>query len=302
MNYTDLHCDTALRIYIKKSGLCKNDLHVDAEKAKIYNKYSQIFAIWSDSDKTDDENYEDFFKIRDYFIERCSENDIMLCTTLEEYEEHKNKNRAILSVEGAKLLSDDINRLDVLYEHGVRFLTLMWNGICKIGGAFNTDEGLTDFGREVVKKCEELGIIVDLSHSSDRTVADVFEIANKPVVATHSNSRSVFIHRRNLTDEQFSEVKRRGGIVGISLCGPHVGEGSVFIKDVIKHIDYYMALGGENTVCFGCDFDGAPLPEDVKSIADVARIAEDLKNIGYSDELVENIMYKNADNFIANNL
>ena len=302
MNYTDLHCDTALEIYLNKSGLCRNNLRIDAEKAKPYDKYSQIFAIWSDNDKTDDENYEDFFKIRDYFIERCAESDIVLCGGAREYENNKNKNRAILAVEGGKLLSDDISRLAVLREHGVRFLTLMWNGLRKIGGAFNTCEGLTDFGREVVKKCEDFGIIVDLSHSSDKTVDGVFEIANKPVAATHSNSRSVFKHNRNLTDEQFLEIKKRGGIVGVSLCSPHIGIEPVFIKDAVRHIDYYMALGGEKTVCFGCDFDGAPLPEDVSGISDVAKIAEELKNIGYDDHLIENIMYKNADNFIANNL
>jgi membrane dipeptidase len=318
MNYTDLHCDTALEIYLKKAGLCKNDLHVDTERAKVYDKYSQIFAVWSKNDKTDDENYEEFFKIRDYFIERCAESGIVLCETAQEYEENKNRSRAILAVEGAKLLSDDINRLAVLRRHGVRFLTLMWNGLCKIGGAFNTDEGLTAFGREAVKKCEELGIIIDISHSSDKTVADVFELASKPVIATHSNSRSVFGHKRNITDEQFMEIKKRGGIVGISLCSLHIGsehetliddtmseaylDNPVYIKDVVRHIDYYMALGGENTVCFGCDFDGAPLPDDVKGISDVAKIAEEMKNIGYDDNLIENIMYKNADNFIANNL
>jgi membrane dipeptidase len=276
MNYTDLHSDTALEIYLTKSGLCRNDLHIDAERAGIYDKYSQIFAIWSEHDKTDDENYENFFKVRDYFIERCAESDIVLCVDAQDYNANKSRNRAVLAVEGGKLLSGDIGRLAVLREHGVRFLTLMWNGSSKIGGAFNTGEGLTDFGREVVKRCEELGIIVDLSHSSDETVADVLEISGKPVIATHSNSRSVFAHKRNLTDGQFGEIKKRGGIVGISLCKMHVGDEPVFIKDVVKHIDYYMALGGESTVCFGCDFDGAPMPEDIKGISDVAKIAEEL--------------------------
>ena len=302
MNYTDLHCDTALEIYLKRSGLCANDLNVDIEKSKIYDKYSQIFAIWSRNEVSDDENYADFFKIREYLLEQCAQNDIALCDTAQKYDEQSCRTRAILAVEGGKLLSDDITRLSVLRQHDVRFLTLMWNGLCKIGGAFNTDEGLTPFGRDVIVECENLGIIVDLSHSSDKTVADVFEIATKPIVATHSNARSVFNHKRNLTDEQFSEIKKRGGIVGISLCAPHIGESAVYIKDVVRHIDYYISLGGENTVCLGCDLDGAPLPEDIKNIADVAKIADELKTMGYDDNLIENIMYKNADNFIANNL
>ena len=302
MNYTDLHCDTALEIYLKGCGLCKNGLHVDAENAGVYNRYSQVFAVWSDSDRADDENYGDFFRVRDYFVKRCAEAGIALCGTAQEYKANRGSNRAVLAVEGGKLLAGDINRLAVLRAHGVRFLTLVWNGICAIGGAFNTNEGLTDFGREVVRKCEELGIIVDVSHSSDKMMDEVFEMAGRPVVATHSNSRSVFAHKRNLTDGQFGEIKKRGGIVGISLCSLHVGEEPVFMKDIIRHIDYYMALGGENCVCFGCDFDGAPLPGGIRGVADVAVIAEELKKIGYSDRLVENIMYRNADNFIGDNL
>ena len=306
LNYTDLHCDTAYEIYKTKSRLKKNEHHIAMEKVKKYGRYSQIFAIWSENDKTEDENYEDFFSVRDYFTENLADNDIVLCKTGMEYKDNKNKNCAFLAVEGGKLLSDDISRLDVLYENGVRFLTLVWNGICEIGGAFNTDVGLTVFGREVVRKCGELGITVDLSHSSDKTVADVFEIAVKPVIATHSNSRAVFNHKRNLTDEQFLEIKKRGGIVGISLCRPHIsatenGE-PVLIKNVIKHIDYYMSLGGENTVCFGCDFDGAELPDDMKNASDIEKICEELQKIGYDDILIEKIMYKNADNFIVQNL
>ena len=311
--YTDLHCDTAFEIYKTKSGLNKNNLHIDTEKAKIFERYSQIFAIWSDNDKNDDENYGDFFKIRNYLIENLSENDIILCKTGLEYEKSKNKIRAFLAVEGGKLLSGDISRLDVLYQNGVRFLTLVWNGLCKMGGAFNTDTGLTDFGKKAVRRCEELGIIIDLSHSSDKTMADVFDITEKPVIASHSSSRSIIakccpdkktLAKRNLSDEQFLEIKKRGGIVGISLCRGHIADenGVVAIPDIIKHMDYYMSLGGENTVCFGCDFDGAEIPDGIENITGVVKICEELKKLGYNDILIENIMYKNADNFIIKNL
>jgi len=312
--YTDLHCDTAYEIYKAKTGFNKNNLHIDKEKIKIFEKYSQIFAIWSDNDKKDDENYEDFFKIRNYLIENFAENNIILCKTGQEYLEYKeNKNCAFLSVEGGKLLSCDISRLDVLYEQGVRFFTLVWNGMCEVGGAFNTDKGLTDFGKKVVNRAEELGIIIDISHSSDKIVSEVFDMTSKPVIASHSNSRTIIkqccpekktLAKRNLSDEQFHEIKKRSGIVGISLCRGHLADeyGVVGIKEIIRHIDYYMALGGENTVCFGCDFDGADIPEDIKDITGISKIRYELKKIGYDDMLIENIMYKNADNFIIRNL
>ncbi|MCL2096369.1 MAG: membrane dipeptidase [Oscillospiraceae bacterium] len=301
MNYTDLHCDTAYEIYKTKSRLDKNGLHIDFEKAGIFEKYSQIFAIWSDNDKSDDENYEDFFKIRDYFLESFSEN------------KNQNKISAYLAVEGGKLLSDDLSRLDILYNCGVRFLTLVWNGVCKIGGAFNTNEGLTDFGKQAVKKCEELGIIIDISHGSDKLISDVFDISGKPVIASHSSSRKIIsdicpgqktLAKRNLSDGQFLEIKKRGGVVGISLCRGHIAneEGPVNISDIIKHIDYYLSLGGEDIICFGCDFDGAPMPDDIGDITGVMKICEELKKRGFSDSLIENIMYRNADNFIERNI
>ena len=300
IKYTDMHCDTAYEIYKTKSSLAKNNLHIDFKRAKIFAKYSQVFAIWSDDKKSGGENYADFFKIKDYLTENLAAGNIINII-------------AYLAVEGGKLLEDDISRLDVLYNCGVRFLTLVWSGVCDIGGAYNTDEGLTDFGRKVVRRCEELGIIVDISHSSDKTVSDVFEIAKKPVIASHSNSRTIIknavpgayiLHKRNLSDGQFLEIKKRGGIVGISLCRGHIADetGPVTIRDIIRHIDHYMSLGGENTVCFGCDFDGAEVPAEVGDISGIAKICGELKKIGYGDILIEDIMYKNADNFIERNL
>ena len=308
MNYTDMHCDTALAIYNNNSRLKKNSLHIDIEKAKNFRRYSQIFAIWSENDKEDDVNYENFFKTRDYFLENLCENNIVLCKTGEQYREsiEKNLNSAILAVEGGKLISDDLSRLDALYKNDVRIFTLVWNGMCAIGGAFNTSEGLTDFGKKAVAKLNELDMIIDVSHSSEKMIYETLEITTKPIIASHSNSKSMWNHNRNLTDEQFQQIKKLGGIVGISLCRPHVADDSdgnaVGIKDIIRHIDYYLALGGEDVVCFGCDFDGAPLVDGIGGLGDMAKFIGEFEKIGYNEALIRKIMYGNADNFIINNL
>ena len=312
MNYTDLHCDTALEMQRRHMGLRQNSLHIDMQKAKNFGTYTQVFAIWSDNDREDDDNYADFFAVREHLLENLKENDIALCETGADFRLPRPR-RAVLAVEGGKLLSDDIERLGVLRGCGVRFLTLVWNGECKLGGAFNTDVGLTDFGRETVKRCEELGIVVDVSHGSDRLVADVFELAKKPPIASHSSSRAVLSKfcpgkktpaKRNLTDEQFLEIKRRGGIVGLSLCRGHIADedGPVTIDDLMGHIDHYMALGGGDTVCFGCDFDGAQIVDGVGDIRGVEKICEALAKSGYSGAAIENIMHKNADKFIMDNI
>ena len=303
INYTDLHCDTAFDIYKTYSRLKKNSAHVDIEKSKIFIRYSQIFAIWSENDIENDENYDDFFKIRSYFLENLCENNIILCKTSEQYKDciEKNLNSAILAVEGGKLISNDLSRLDVLRQNDVRVFTLVWGGNCDIGGAHNTSDGLTDFGRKVVSKLNELNIIIDISHSSEKMVYETLEITKSPVIASHSNSKAVFNHSRNLTDEQFREIKRTGGVVGISLCSPHVAE-DAGIKDIIKHIDYYLSLDGEDTVCFGCDFDGAPLVDGIADLSDMNKFVGEFEKIGYNETLIRKIMYENADNFIVNNL
>ena len=306
MNYTDLHCDTALGIYKTNSRLKKNSLHIDIEKTRIFNnRYSQIFAIWSENDKGDDENYQDFFKVRSYFLENLCENNIILCKTGEQYKDciEKNLNAAVLAVEGGKLLSNDLSRIDTLYEHDARIFTLVWSGICGIGGAYNTSEGLTAFGREAIARLNELNIIIDVSHSSEKMVYETLEITKNPVIASHSNSKSICDLSRNITDEQFKEIKRIGGIVGISLCRGHAGdEDTASIKDILRHIDYYLSLDGEDVVCFGCDFDGAPLVDGIQDISDMNKFIDEFEKIGYKETLIRKIMYGNADNFLINNI
>jgi membrane dipeptidase len=291
MKLFDLHCDTLSEMLQYSQHLSENNLHISLKNAKRYDTYAQIFAVWSNQNLSDDENYARFFEIiRNAAPELRRKDDFM----------------PYLAVEGGKLLGGDISRLNILFDTGVRFLTLVWSDTCCIGGAHNTSEGLTSFGRNVVRRCFELNIIPDLSHSSDRSFDDAYEIAaeyKKPVIATHSNSRSICNHRRNLTDDMFRRIAKIGGIVGISLCRPHLTEKKdCGIDTVISHIEHYLSLGGEKTVCLGCDFDGvSDLPDGIENIGDIYRIAERLSRLNYTDSLIEDIFYNNADNFVNYN-
>lgn len=183
-------------------------------------------------------------------------------------------------------------------------MTLVWNGVCAIGGAHDTDEGLTDFGYEVVERCHTLGIIPDLSHSSALMCDQVLELCEERgyvCVATHSNSCAVCDHRRNLRDDQFCRIASLGGIVGVSLAPMHLtSSDSCGVYDVVRHIEHYLWLGGENAVCLGCDLDGVDsLPQGLNSVSDLVKIAEMLGQNNYSDSLIEKIFYANARNFIS---
>lgn len=291
MKLFDLHCDTLSEMLQSSQPLAKNNLHISLEKASCYDTYAQIFAVWSNQRLSDEENYSRFFEIIRNAAPELKAQDGFI---------------PYLAVEGGKLLCGDLSRLDVLYKTGIRFLTLVWGDTCCVGGAHNTDEGLTAFGRDVVRRCFELNIIPDISHSSDKSFNDAYEIAleyGKPVIATHSNSRAVCNHRRNLTDDMFRRIVKIGGITGISLCRPHLTEKeNCGVDTVTAHIEHYLSLGGEKTVCFGCDFDGIDNPPDsLSGVDDIYKIADRLLVLNYTDSLIKDIFYNNANNFVINN-
>ncbi len=305
----DLHCDTLYEARRQGKSLAENDLCISFDKLRNYDGFVQILAVWSEPDPTEDQVYERFFEAKRLLdSELSSAPDILLCRSdagLSEAES-AGKNAVFLAVEGGRLLSDKPERLDELYDSGVRFLTLVWNKTCKIGGAFDTDEGLSDFGRGIVRRCFELGIIPDVSHASDRMCGEVIGMAKdagKVAIATHSNSRSVCDHRRNLTDERFRAISSLGGIVGISLAPMHLTADYLEkcdIDDVVRHIEHYLSLDGENTVCLGCDLDGVSrLPDGISDVSDLTKIADRLARINYNDTLIDKIFYKNARDFIS---
>ena len=310
MKLFDLHCDTSTRLLAENQGLFDNSFHISINKAKYIEKYAQIMAVWSNHRLSDAEAYNKFFEVvsnlenevklnEKYVGIAKSSNDISLLLS-------QGKVPLILSVEDARILENDLNRLDILYNTGVKLLTLNWYGTTHIGGAHDTDIGLTKFGESVVKKCFDLGIIPDVSHSSFKgteMTLDIAELYGKPIVASHSDSYYVNNHSRNLRDSDFLRIKALGGIVGINLCPSHLSsKGIATIDDIILHIEHYLSLDGENTVAMGGDLDGTDLPNDFSDISDIYKIAEAMQRINYPSQLIEKIMFKNAYEFFNKNI
>ncbi|MBQ2767470.1 MAG: membrane dipeptidase [Clostridia bacterium] len=311
MTLFDLHCDTPLELYRRQESLVNGNCHISLDRAQIYAPYGQIMAVWSDKALDDDTAYRQYHRISDALLRQidAERSRVMICRTANDlHAAWENEKTAIfLAVEDARLLGGEIDRLPVLHARGVRFLTLTWGGASCIGGAHDTDCGLTAFGREVVEQCFATGIIPDLSHASDATFDDVIVIAqhqNKPVIATHSNARAVCPHRRNLTDAQFCAIRDLGGIVGISLCPPHLHENGdmASVEDVVQHIEHYLDLGGAHTVALGADLDGTSLPNGFGGIEDIAKIADALAQRGHSDDSIAQIFSGNVIRFLENNL
>ena len=310
MKLFDLHCDTATRLLSEKQGLYDNDFHVSLKKAEYLDDYAQVMAVWTDRRLSDAEGYSRFFEVVDNL-----KNEIMVnrgkVALVEDFSELNDaicsKQRAmVLAVEDARILQNDLSRLDALRAHGVRLLTLNWYGETCIGGGHDTDIGLSDFGVRTVERCFEIGIIPDVSHCSFKGAKMTIELANehkKPIVATHSDSYSVNPHTRNLLDEDFIAIAKLSGLVGINLCPSHLSKNeSADICDIMKHIEHYLSLGGENVLAMGCDLDGTNLPNGFSSVYDVYKIANEMQRLNYSDELINKIMYNNAFTFFKYNL
>ena len=308
----DLHCDTALCLARKKLHLLDNDdCHISLNKAAYLDKYVQIFAVFTPRSMSNSEGFDNFISTSSYLIDELNINSEIiapLCLDRSDIVNAiKNKKRcAILAVEDVRILDGDINRIDLLVNRGVRFVTPVWGGESCIGGAHNTECGLTEFGQKAVKEMSKRGIIMDLSHSNEKTADGIIEAVKEvggKAIATHSNSASVYMHTRNLLDKHFENIKELGGIVGISLCPPHISaEAAPDIDSIIRHIDRYMELGGENTVAIGGDLDGTDLPTGFNDISDIYKISDRLSALGYSDIIINKIFFDNAYNFAVNNL
>ncbi len=308
----DTHCDTAYELYHRSCGLQENDCHIDLAKASAYEHFAEYYAVWSNRRLDDEACWQDFLKIAAYFdeeLDRRSDVAVRVRNADDLNAALKSKKHAaILAVEDARLTAGKLERLDILKGMGVKYLTLLWGGETCVGGSHNTDKGLTDFGKSLSRRCFELGLIPDVSHASEQSVDDLIPIAyeyKKPFIASHSNAYSVYGHSRNLRDRHFAAIKELGGIVGVSLCRSHLTDTSqhpATPNHVFEHIDYYMGLGGEDMVGFGCDWDGTDLPEGMSHVGHLTQIADIMSRHGYSDGLIQNIFFNNFYRFAIQNL
>ena len=232
------------------------------------------------------------------------------------YEEIQNtfaagKHAALLAIEGSSCLLGEPAILKEFYDVGVRVVGLAWrtNILAKSSRVApdEADTGLTETGRAIVEEGNRLGIVFDVSHLSDQSFWDLAEIAKKPIIATHSNFRSLCGHPRNLTDEMAKEIIRQKGMIGLNLCTAfvHPEPAMQTVEQYFKHLEHCLSLGGEDCIGFGGDIDGVggvyPAPLDESSpILD--RLVDFMLKHNYSEELVHKVAGGNFLNYLQRNL
>lgn len=313
--YFDAHCDTIHRCVISSrpdqpeavqaywdavQGLRRNGGHVDLVRSKTFDRYAQFFALYHNPEFAPEEGmWAMCLRLHDCFLHEMEENADLVrhCRTADEVRAAavEGKIAALLSVEAADLLECDPERVSAVAGWGVRLCNLTWNVPNAISGTncADSDRGLSPRGRDFVRALEESAVYADVSHLSDPGFWDLIRMARRPVVASHSNSRALCPHPRNLTDDMFRAIRDSGGVVGINLYRDFVGK-SGSMDELVAHVEHFLELDGEKTVCLGGDLDGCEaLAGGMKGVEDVPRLYEALRERGYSETLLEDIFWNN---------
>lgn len=293
-NIIDLHCDTITALYKQNKSLLRNDLHLDVQKLNKGQYLLQCFAIFLNKGET----IYDFNKYYEYYNQQLELNKIYLEKILSYNDILKiksdNKIGAMLTLENGDIIIN-LDIIDYLYSLGIRMITLTWNYQNLISSS-NKDEnnGLTDFGKKVINKMNELGIIIDVSHLSDQGFYDVIKLSNSPIVASHSNSRYICNNKRNLTDDMILLLHKNGGVMGMNYYKDFLTNQNIdTIQDIVNHIKHIKELGCIDNIALGSDFDGIETPNELSSCDKMNLLYECLMKNGFKDNEIEKIFYKN---------
>ncbi len=303
MKLFDLHCDTLYECYNKGFCLDVNPLHIDLTRGEHYAPWCQVFAAFMPDTIRGDSAWDHCRELLHHARAQAASlsDKLVLVTTCDDLKRAVDTNRCggILAVEGGAALAGRVESVKELARLGVRVLTLTWNGTNELGHGCLSDcaEGLTPFGKQAVRELERWGIVPDVSHLNEAGFWDVAACVEKPFIASHSVSCVAHDHPRNLTDAQFSEIARRGGVVGVNFCRDQLGEQT--FDGVRRHLEHFLSLGGETTVALGGDLDGTDLPASWHGIAVYERLADELAKKGWKDRQLDRVFYQNAANFFA---
>ncbi|MBE5038874.1 dipeptidase [Ructibacterium gallinarum] len=297
----DAHCDTVFELQEQKKELNRNDLHLDLQRMEEYEGYIQVFAAFVDQKSICGTCMNHCIALLERMHREIEKNSkqITLIQTAEDLEEviEKQKIGAVLSIEGGEALEGNLAALWMYYRLGVRLITLTWNHANEIADGITQSRGggLTDFGRQAVAAMERMGILIDVSHLSVKGFWDVAEMTQYPFVASHSCVKALCPHPRNLDDDQIDLlISRRGGI-GINFFPEFLTQRpDCIIQDILRHMEYILCRGGDETVGLGSDFDGVEaLPADMTGVQDMGQVVQAMLDYGFTQNQVKNIRFEN---------
>ncbi len=320
----DLPADSAVEAFIQGDGKG----HIDLPQMLAGNLAGGMFALYVSPLSDDGLNFDDLngesyevplppaVSVQDAlpvvlrqagllhrFAEQSSER-LKLCVSVDDIKQAMllGSVAAVMHLEGAEALDDDLLNLDLLFKLGLRSLGPVWSRPTKFAsgvpfkfpGSPDIGEGLTPLGEALIERCNELRILIDLSHINEKGFWDIARLSTAPLIATHSNVHALCPSSRNLTDEQLRAIKDSDGMVGVNLATSFLRPDGQMRSDtsvdyILQHMDYLINILGEDHVGLGSDFDGAIVPESIGSVSGLPSLASAMKKHGYTQELVEKL-------------
>jgi membrane dipeptidase len=306
----DLHTDAVIRLYGEKNVYGKRiNYRLLGEKSAIGQVDiprmieggidCQVFAIWSGA-RYQFNKMSRALELIDHLLNEITNNNLKigLVTSYRDIAEI-NKNQkiaALLSLEGGEPLGGEIGVLRNFYRLGVRMIGLTWNFQNEIGsGAYERPNlGLTEFGFKVVEETNLLGMVIDVSHLNRFGFYDVIDTSSKPIIASHSNAKSVYSHIRNLNDKQIKLIADKGGLIGVTFVPEFLAKKDSKIDDIVKHISYISKLVGPEYIGLGSDFDGGQGPKGLEDASKLPELTKKLIEEGFKESDVRKIIGENA--------
>jgi membrane dipeptidase len=292
-------------------------LHLDLDEARDAGFSGGFFALYVPSPQVPDPEeipyavplpepipHEEAARIAEELFAALCELPVVRATSVDDFRE--GQVTAIVHMEGAEPLAPDLSDLEDWYERGLRSVGLVWSrpnafaeGVpFRFPSSPDTGAGLTDAGRELVRACNRLGILVDLSHLNEAGFWDVQRISDAPLVATHSNAHALCAASRNLTDAQLDAIRDSGGVVGVNFAVGFLREdgnndAATPMAEIVRHVDYLVERMGIDHVAFGSDFDGATIPSELGGVAGLPKLVDALRDAGYDDAAVAKLTHEN---------
>ncbi|MDO4343823.1 MAG: dipeptidase [Eubacteriales bacterium] len=310
MNYIDLHSDTITMLRYPKEDLQNNRRMVKISALQQGGAMIQCFSdfvptghypkplreiSWKTFQRIADKKDALLALHADCLMPVLDTEDIVLCRDI-------GKIGVIFTSEDLGVIGSDLKKIDRVYRRGVRIASLTWNHENDLGfpnskKAWVMQKGLKPFGLQAVRRMNELGIVVDVSHLSDGGFWDVIHYSKKPVAATHSNCRALAGHPRNLTDEMIKALADKGGVMGLNFAPAFLserGDGRSLIQDMVRHAHHIRNVGGSDVLAIGTDFDGIRGKLEIADPSGMTRLFDALKKSGFPESDIENMFYRNV--------
>ncbi|HEY6951372.1 MAG TPA: membrane dipeptidase [Bacteroidota bacterium] len=300
----DLHNDVLEKIvgsqFLYDIGVRHATAHTDLPRMRDGGLDAQLFSVWIDPTYNAAQYYALAVKFLDSLSAQVERNSTQIAFATTEDSalalSAKGKIAGVLLLEGGHCIMDDLEKLRYFYARGVRCMTITWNNSTSWAvSAKDTRSatiGLSDFGKQVIRTMDSLGMIIDVSHVGKKTVDDILAIASGPVIASHSGCAALDNHYRNLTDDQIRAIAATGGVIGVVFYPPFLSSsGSVTVETVANHIDHIRNLVGIDYIALGSDFDGIEVtPAGLEDVSRFPALTNVLLRRGYSGEDVRKIL------------